>query len=114
MASTVAPVVVAAHLSRLETVGFSPAKANLNRVDGRRKVGRALERAIEALGLTHKEAAALVPCDPAQLCRWIAGTEPIPMDRIYGTRLLGPFAIEQARDSSECVVETTVTYRRTA
>jgi hypothetical protein len=43
--------------------------------------------------------------------RWIAGTENVQIDRIYGTRLHGPFAIEAARDAQGCTVETTVIYR---
>ncbi len=53
----------------------------------------------------------LLGVDKSQLSRWLSGGENVQLHRIYATKLHGPFAIEQARDASGCVVETTVTYR---
>lgn len=61
-----------------------------------------------------KEAAALLGVEPAQVSRWISGVENVQVDRIYATKLHGPFAVELARDADTCVVETTVTYRSEA
>jgi len=103
----------AAPLSRLEHLRLSPAKANLSNRENRPLVGAAFSRAIQFRGLSIKEAAALLDVEPAQVSRWIAGTENVQIDRIYTTTLHGPFAIEIARDADACTVETTVTYRVT-
>ena len=104
----------AAPLSRLETLRLSPAKAKLTNRENRPHVGAALARAINVLGLTIKEAAALLDVEPAQVSRWIAGTENVQIDRVWGTRLHGPFAIELAAGAEGVVVETAVTIRRIA
>lgn len=82
----------------------------------RRRIGKALSRAIGVLDLDDKEACELLgtkdkPLDKAQLSRWRSGDENVVLARVYGTRLHGPFAIEMARDAQECAVETTVTFR---
>ncbi len=114
MPPTMTSVALSAPLSRLESVRLSPAKANLTIHENRPRIGAAFLRAINVLGLSIKEAAALLDMDAAQLSRWISGVERVQMDRVYGTRLHGPFAIELAGDAAGCVVETTVTIRRTA
>lgn len=101
---------------RLEAVRPVAAKVLTNRENSperRELVGSALGRAIAIVGLSIKEAAVLLNRDAAQVSRWIAGTERVQVDAVYGTKLHGPFAIEQARDAGDCIVETTVTYRRT-
>ncbi|WP_291989574.1 hypothetical protein [Luteitalea sp.] len=82
----------------------------------RRRIGKALSRAIGVLDLDDKEVCALLgttekPLDKAQLSRWRSGDENVVLARVYGTRLHGPFAIEMARDAQGCTVETTVVYR---
>jgi len=101
----------AAPLSRLEHLRLSPAKANLANRENRPLVGAAFSRAIQIVGFSIKEAAALLNVEPAQVSRWIAGSENVQIDRVYGTKLHGPFAIEMARDAQGCVVETRVSYR---
>ncbi len=49
--------------------------------------------------------------DNSQFGRWLRGIENPILARIYATKLHGPFAIEIARDTDGCCVETTVTYR---
>jgi hypothetical protein len=89
----------------------SPAKANLTIRENRPHVGAALGRALGIVGVSIKEAAALCGVEPTQVSRWIAGAENVQIDRVYGTKLHGPFAIELARDAAGCIVETTVTFR---
>lgn len=114
MPSTMPVAAITAPLSRIENLRLSPAKANLTNRENRPFVGAALLRAINVLGMSIKEAAVLLDMDAAQLSRWISGVERIQIDRLWGTRLHGPFAIECASAAEGVVVETTVTVRRTA
>ena len=120
MPSTMPKPVVAAPLNRFE--GLRPRMAKvLNPVEDemgqeRRRIGKALSRALGVLDLEDKEACVLLgtkdkPLDKAQLSRWRSGDENVVLARVYGTRLHGPFAIEMARDAQDCAVETTVTFR---
>lgn len=79
--------------------------------EARIRVGKALRRAVQIIGLDDQQAADLIGVDKSQFSRWIRGVENPIVARIYSTKLHGPFAIEMARDASACVVETTVTYR---
>ena len=114
MAASIAPARPAAHLMSLEKLRPSPAKANLTAHENRPLVGQAPSRAIAVVGLTLKEAAAVLDLDPAQVSRMVAGLETVQMHRIWGTSLHGPFAIELASAAAGVCVETTVTIRRTA
>jgi hypothetical protein len=110
MSSSIPAVVMSAPLQKVaEGAAFRLADLN-DVVTARAVVGAALRRAIGIVGLTDKEAADLIGVDKSQLSRWLSGGESIQLHRIYRTKLHGPFAIEQARDASGCVVETTVTY----
>lgn len=116
----------AAPLTKREFRRPSPAKANLTAREVHREkrpaVGAAFRRAMDRLGLDVKQAA--VVCGfvddetgdvlHAQVSRWIAGTENVQLDRIYGTKLHGPFAIELASGAADVDVVTTITVRRTA
>lgn len=124
MALNVAKADGVAHLTKLEGLRLSPAKANLTARENRPSVGAALKRAIDICCKGDVKEAAIVmgfydaetgEVKHAQVSRMIAGTEAVQLDRIYGTKLHGPFAIEFARDDNACLVETTVTYtaRRT-
>lgn len=120
MRQSIAGLAAAAPLKKFETVRPRMAKA-LNAVEDsltreRRRVGAALRRAAAIVGLDDKEVCALLgtpekPLDKGQYSRWLSGDENINLARVYGTKLHGPFALEQARDADGCVVETTVTYR---
>lgn len=132
MAHILANIGPAAHLTKREGLRVprpSPAKANLTAREvalGKRpRIGAALKRAIDICCAGDIKEAAIVlgfqdvgtgEVKHAQVSRMIAGAEPVQLDRIYGTKLHGPFAIEMARDHDDCVVETTVTYtaRRSA
>lgn len=119
MAFSVPVTAVASPLSRLD--GLRPRAAKVvNKVDtgreslaiARKQAGAALKRAIDIVGLTDSEAAVLLAdMDKGQLSRWLKGDENIILARVYGTKLHGPFAIEQARDAQGCTIETIVTYR---
>jgi hypothetical protein len=110
MASIVLAAALVAPLSMREVPRPSPAKAKLTNRENRPRVGAAFSRALGIVGWSIKEAAAALDVEPAQVSRWIAGTENIQADRVYGTKLHGPFAIEMARDAQGCRVDTTVTY----
>lgn len=111
MAPMLQSAVARTPLQRLDDVRLRPAKPLIDVENARRQVGAALSRAIGIVGLTDKEAADLLGLDKSQLSRWLSGGENVQVHRVYGTKLHGPFAIEQARDTSECIVETTVTWR---
>ena len=123
MATSLAHRTSDAPLSNREFARPSPAKAKLTgREMAREKrpsVGAAFKRAMDICGVDVKQAAVLLGFIDeetgevlhAQVSRWIAGTENVQIDRIYNTKLHGPFAIEMARDDGNCVIETTVKYR---
>ena len=109
MSASVLPAVASVHLHSLKPNSFGVAD-DLHEMElSRAAVGAALRRAVGIVGLSDKEAAALLGCSPSQFSRWCLGKETLPLHRVYGTKLHGPFAIEQARDAAGCVVETTVT-----
>jgi hypothetical protein len=122
MASTMPNVVSTAPLTMREIRRPSPAKANLTARENRPAVGAALRRAMRILDLDVKQVAVLcgfvddVTGEPhhAQVSRWLSGAENVQLDRIWGTPLHGPFAIELASDAAGVVIETAVTIRRTA
>lgn len=111
MSASVLPVSANVHLHSLKPNSFGLAD-DLHEIElSRAAVGAALRRAVGIVGLSDKEAAALLNCSPSQFSRWCLGKETVPLHRVYGTKLHGPFAIEQARDAAGCVIDTTVTYR---
>ncbi len=113
----------AAPLPNREIRRPSPVKAKLTAREMAREkrpsVGVAFKRAMDICGVDVKQAAVLLGFVDeetgevlhAQVSRWIAGTENVQLDRVYNTKLHGPFAIEMARDDDQCVIETTVKYR---
>lgn len=117
MATTFASSAPLTPLNKLEPIRCQMAKV-LNPVENaqaaaRRRIGAALRRAAHSLDLTDKEACALLgDMDKGQWSRWCSGDENVGLARIYGTRLHGAFAVELARDSQDCTVETLV--RRSA
>jgi hypothetical protein len=111
MQTSIAPLRSSAPLQRVEAVRPRAANVLIEVEKARQSVGAALSRAIGIVGLSDKEAADLLGIDKSQLSRWLSGGENVQLHRIYGTKLHGPFAIEQARDTHECIVETTVTWR---
>lgn len=123
MSPSMQTATVQAPRTNYEHIRLSPAKAKLTAREvareNRPRVGAAFKRAMDIIGVDVKQAAVLLgfvdeetgEVKHAQVSRWIAGTEAVQLDRIYGTKLHGPFAIEQARDSDSTVVETTVTWR---
>lgn len=117
MGASFAPSITVTPLNKLEHVRCRMAKA-VNNVDDpqsaqRIRIGAALRRAAHAMNLSDKEACALLgDMDKGQWSRWCSGGENVVLARIYGSRLHGAFAIEMARDSEDCVIETHV--RRSA
>lgn len=82
------------HRISLEDVRPRPAKTDLNSVEVAkdlrfpRELGRAVQVAISLAGLANKEAAGAMGIDPAQLSRWIAGTERPQFDRLFAVEAL--------------------------
>lgn len=75
----------------LEHIRGAMVRADLKKVDAlemRERIGDALALAIDDAHLSQKEAAALVNCDVAQMCRWIAGTETQPTHRLFAVEQL--------------------------
>lgn len=80
----------------------------------RERIGCAIQRCFSLAGRTQKEAAALVDRDPAQVQRWIAGTERPQLDALFAVdELRGPLVValsELAGDHVE--IETVVRIRK--
>lgn len=109
----------ARHLDRLERVPAVMAKADLklkNREPWRTSVGAAVRRCFALAGLSQKEAAALLQLDPAQVQRWIAGSERPQVDTIFSVeQLRQPFVVALAEMAGAGIeVTTAITIRRVA
>src|SRR3990167_7849933 len=106
------------HRISLENVAPKMAKANLNNVencDFRAVIGRAIQRAVSIAGLSQKEAAGKIGREPAQVARWIAGTERPQLDALFSVEeLRGPLVISlaEAIEDSGVVVTTHVAIRQ--
>lgn len=78
--------------------------------EGRRDFGRVLERCIKLANLNSEQAARRLGLDPAQLSRWIAGTENVQCWRLHQDDVLGPALIAaQAEATDSATVETVIT-----
>jgi ribosome-binding protein aMBF1 (putative translation factor) len=73
------------HRNSLEAVSVSMARADLKNLEGDFKalIGQAIQRAFSLAGWSQKEAAGRLDRDPAQVARWIAGTERPQMDALF-------------------------------
>jgi hypothetical protein len=105
------------HLAKLEAVRPEMTKA-LNKIEvpWRARVGRAIARTFALAGLSHKEAAALLDRDQAQISRWVSGEERPAIDLIFSVpRLRAPLVIGLAELASDGVeITTAITIKRTA
>lgn len=104
-------------LQRLETVPLVPAKASLKNLEQWRElVGQAVQRCLSLAGVTQKEAAALLHRDPAQVQRWIVGSERAQLDTLFAVeQFRQPLLIALAEMAGAGVsVETTITVKRIA
>lgn len=105
----------AAHLQTLETVPLIQAKASLkNLEDWRELVGRAIQRCLSLAGITQKEAAALLHRDPAQIQRWIVGSERAQMDTLFSVECLRQPLIQSLSEMAGADVEVTISLRKRA
>lgn len=89
----------------------------LNKVEKswRERIGLAIVRGFALAGLSHKEAAALLDRDQAQIARWCAGSERPAFDVLFSVpQLRGPFVIGLAELSPEVDIVTTITIKRVA
>jgi len=95
----------------------TPLKADLTVHEAKRSVGHLLGRAISIAGLSIKEAARLIGAargsdlDPAQLSRWIAGSERLHFEAVYAVpEIAQPFLTVGAQGLG-ADVETHVRWR---
>lgn len=90
------------------------AKANVNRVDiaWMRAIGAAIARAIEIVGWSHKEAAAKVGVDPAELTRWKEGERRPQFDRLFGVEELRQPLVTTLAALAEGEIVTEIRFRR--
>jgi transcriptional regulator with XRE-family HTH domain len=90
------------------------AKANVNRVDiaWMRAIGAAIARAIEIAGWSHKEAAAKVGVDPAELTRWKEGERRPQFDRLFGVEELRQPLVTTLAALAEGEIVTEIRFRR--
>ena len=99
------------HRLSLEKVATRMAKADLTiRESGefRAEIGRAVQRAFSLAGWSIKEAAGQIGKEPAQVSRWIAGTERPQLDALFAVEALRwPLIQELAKldDHNEVVTE---------
>jgi hypothetical protein len=102
--------------NRFDRVAARMAKADLKKVeDWRELLGKAVLRTLLLAGVTQKEAAALIACEQAHICRWIAGTERPQFDRIFAhPSLRNALVVALAELAEGVTVETHITIRKTA
>ena len=105
------------HRMSLEAVRPTMAKAQIKSLevrDFRAEIGQAIERAISLAGWTKKEAAGELGVEPAQLSRWIAGTERPQLDRLFAVEALRWPLIQMLARLDQQVEIITDIRRRTA
>lgn len=91
MSRSLADAAPVRHRTLLDDVRPKPAKAFLKTLENApiaEEIGGAIERAVAMVGWSKKEAAGQMGVEPAQLSRWIAGTERPQMDRIFAVAAL--------------------------
>ncbi len=113
------PSASSAHLLSLEAIraGDDMARASLRIEDWRSLLGAAIDQAFRVVGWSRKEAAAALDRDPAQIARWIHGTERPQFDTLFAVEALrAPLVIALARLTEGCDVTThiSISMRRTA
>lgn len=115
MPSTFTDHVASSHRERLETVRPRMAKALNNLEVWKIRVGHAIQRSFSLAGISQKEAAALLERDPAQVARWIAGSERPQFDVLLGVAEVRPHLVialaELAGESVEIATQITVRRR---
>lgn len=105
------------HRISLEDVRPSMAKADLTSVETahfQSEIGRCVQRAISILGWSNKEAAGEMGIDPAQLSRWIAGTERPQLDRLFRVAALRQPLVIALAALAGADVDTRISFRRSA
>ena len=90
------------------------AKASLVPSDMGRAMGRCFQRAVYLSGVSSKEIAGEMGRDPAQISRWMAGTERLQIDAIFSvTSLRQPF-VQALAEFAGAAVNTEIRFGRTA
>jgi hypothetical protein len=98
-------------------IGAAPmAKASLTKseeLDGRRRYGRVVARAVELCSLTNSEAADRVKVDRAQFQRWLSGLENAQTWRLHADDLIGPALLAaQAEDTPGATIRNVIELHR--
>lgn len=111
MAATLPKPLDARHLVSHEPM----AKADLKNLETwKASLGTAVQRCFDLAGVSQKEGAALVARDPAQVQRWIAGSERPQFDALFAVdRLRQPIVIALAEIAGQGVeLETVIRVKR--
>ena len=116
MSTTLTPQGLGGHLKSLDIGKPKMAKANVNAVDidWSQQIGRAIQRAVSIVGLSHKEAAAKVGVDEAEFSRWLTGVRRPQLDKLLAVEELRWPVIESLARLDERVQVDTLLRRRTA
>lgn len=118
MRASVPDVTAGGHLSRLEGVRPTMAKADLKTLEThwRERIGKAIARCFKLADVSQKEGAGLLDRDPGQIARWISGGEPPQLNAILAVpQLRQHFLIALAEVAGEGIaIETTIRIVRTA
>ena len=106
----------ARHRMSLENVRPEMAKADLTNRENtcfRAQIGQAVQRAFSLAGWSIKEAAAQIGKEPAQVSRWIAGTERAQFDALFAVEeLRQPFIVALAALVEDVEVVTEIRFRK--
>lgn len=79
---------------------------NLEIADCRPLIGHAIQRALSLIGWSQKEASGRIGREPAQLARWIAGTERAQLDALWAVcELQKPLVIALAEQCHDETIE---------
>ena len=116
MPTTLTPQGLGGHLKSLDIGKPKMAKANVNAVDvdWNQRIGRAIQRAVSIVGLSHKEAAARVGVDDAEFSRWLSGVRRPQFDKLFAVEELRWPVIQCLAQLDEHVQVDTLLRRRTA
>lgn len=84
-------------------------------LDARSLIGRAIHRAVQLAGMSHKEAAASIGVNDSQFGKWLSGNEPPQVHRVFAVEALQQpliVALAECCASEGIAIKTVVTLER--
>lgn len=104
----------AAHLSKVEKVRPSMAKADLKEIEHhwRQRIGKAIARCFKLADVSQKEGAGLLDRDQGQIARWISGAESQQLHAIFAVEQLRQPLVIALSEQAGAEVVTTITVKR--